>query len=91
MKTFLKVLLVAAILILAVKFSPIIFICAFAGLVVAAVLGALGLSMLVGLLAIVLAVMLALSPIWVPVLVIMGVISLFRRDTRTVPVAATPA
>jgi hypothetical protein len=91
MKTFLKVLLVAAILILAIKFSPIIFIGAFAGLVVAAVLGALGLSMLLGLLAIMLAVMLALSPIWVPVLVIMGVVSLFRRDSRTVPVAATPA
>ncbi len=39
MKTFLKVLLMAAILILAIKFSPVLFIAAFAGLIVAAVLG----------------------------------------------------
>jgi hypothetical protein len=91
MKTFFKVLLVAVLLIVAIKFSPIIFIGALVGLVVAAVLGALGLSMLAGLVAIMLAVTLALSPIWVPVLVTMGVISLFRRTATPAPVAATAA
>jgi hypothetical protein len=85
MKTFLKILLVAALLILAIKFSPIIFIGALAGLVVAAALGAVGLSLLAGLCAIVLVAALALSPIWVPVLVIMGLVSLFRRDARPAP------
>ncbi len=91
MKTFLKVLLVAALLIVAIKFSPIIFIGALVGLVVAAVLGAIGLSLLAVLLAIVLAVTLALSPIWVPVLVIMGVVSLFRRDAGRAPAPVTTA
>jgi hypothetical protein len=91
MKTFLKVLLVAALLIVAIKFSPIIFIGALVGLIVAAVLGAVGLSLLALLLAIVLAVALALSPIWLPVLVIMGLVSLFRRDSRPAPVPAAAA
>lgn len=88
MKTFLKVLLVAALLLIAIKFSPFLFVGAIIGLVVAAVLGAVGLSLLAVLVGIMLAVALALSPIWVPVLVIMGIVSLFRRDAR--PPAATP-
>lgn len=88
MKTFLKVLLVAALLIVAIKFSPLIFLGALAGLVVAAVLGAIGLSLFAVLLAVILAVTLALAPIWVPVLVVMGMISLFRKEAPTPPVAA---
>lgn len=91
MKTFLKVLLVAVLLIMAIKFSPIIFIGALVGLVVAAVLGAVGLSLLAVLFAVVLGVALALSPLWVPVLVIMGLVSLFRRDPRPVPAPVVAA
>ena len=79
MKTFLKVLLIAALLIVAIKLSPVIFIGALLGLIAAAVLGAVGISLVVSLLAVLLAFTLALSPIWIPVLVIMGLVSLFRR------------
>ncbi len=89
MKTFLKVLLMAAILIIAIKFSPVIFVGALVGLVVAAVLGAVGISLVGALLAVVVAFAVALSPIWIPVLVIMGLVSLFRKsDERVPPMAA---
>lgn len=89
MKTFLKVLLMAAILIIAIKFSPVIFVGALAGLVVAAVLGAVGISLVAALLAVLVAFAVALSPIWIPVLVIMGLVSLFRKtDERTPPMMA---
>jgi hypothetical protein len=90
MKTFLKVLLVAALLIVAIKFSPIIFLGAIVGVVFAGVLGLVGLTLLIVLLAIALAVALALSPIWVPVLVIMGLVSLFRRDEHPAPPPSAP-
>ena len=91
MKTFLKVLLVAILLILALKFSPVIFLGGLVGLVVAAVLGAVGLSLLAVLLAIVVAFTLALSPIWLPVLVIIGLVKLFRSETPVGPAAPPPA
>jgi hypothetical protein len=90
MKTFLKVLLVAALLIVAIKFSPIIFLGAIAGLVLAGLLGIVGFSLILVLLAIALTVALALAPIWVPVLVIMGLVSLFRRDERPAPPPSVP-
>jgi hypothetical protein len=89
MKTFLKVLLMAALLIVAIKFSPVIFLGAIAGLVLAGLLGIVGFSLIIVLLAIALAVALALAPIWIPVLVIMGLVSLFRRDER--PAAPPPS
>lgn len=79
MKTFLKILLVAALLIVAIKVSPLVFVAALIGLLVAAVLGAIGLSLVTALLAVVIALAAALAPIWIPVLLIMGVISLFKR------------
>lgn len=88
MKTFLKVLLLAALLVLAIKLSPVLFLSALAGLVVAAVLGVVGLSFIAGLLAVLLALTVALSPIWIPVLVIMGLVALFRREER--PAAPMP-
>lgn len=88
MKTFLKVLLVAALLVVAIKLSPVIFLGALVGLAVAAVLGIIGLSLAVGLVAVLLAFAVALSPIWIPVLVVLGLISLFRRTER--PVAPPP-
>jgi hypothetical protein len=88
MKTFLKILLLAALLLVAIKFSPVLFIAALAGLIVAAVLGAVGITLVMALLAVVLALAVALSPIWIPVLVVLGLISLFRRSERTPPTVA---
>jgi len=85
MKTFLKILLIAALLIIAIKISPILFLSAFAGLVVAAVLGLVGISLLGGLVAVLLSLAVALSPIWIPVLVVVGIISLCRKNDRTPP------
>ncbi len=87
MKTFLKVLLIAAVLVVAIKLSPVIFIGALLGLIAAAVLGAVGISLVAVLLAVLLAFTLALSPIWIPILVIMGLVSLFRKGSNP---AATP-
>ncbi len=91
MKTFLKVLLMAALLLIAIKFSPVIFLGAIAGLLLAVVLGAVGLSLIAALFAVVLALALALSPIWIPVLVVMGLISLFRKSERPAPVPVAVA
>lgn len=94
MKTFLKVLLLAAVLILAIKFSPVLFVGALVGLVVAAVLGAVGFGLILALLAVAISLALALSPIWVPVLVVIGLVSLFRRTNGAgggVPPMAAPA
>jgi len=90
MKTFLKILLVAVLLIVAIKLSPVVFVAALIGLLVAAVLGAIGLSLVAGLLAVVIALTAALAPIWIPVLAIMGAISLFKKlsDRREPPVMA---
>jgi len=79
----------AALLLLAIKFSPVLFIAAFAGLFVAALLGVVGVSLVAALLAVVLALALSLSPIWITVLVVMGLISLFRKsEERTPPMMA---
>ncbi len=87
MKTFLKVLLIAAVLIVAIKLSPVIFIGALLGLIAAAVLGAVGISLVAALLAVLLAFTLALSPIWIPILVVFGLVSLFRKGSNP---AVTP-
>jgi hypothetical protein len=87
MKTFLKVLLIAALLIVAIKLGPVIFVGALLGLIAAAVLGAIGLSLVAVLVGVLLAFALALSPIWIPVLVVMGLISLFRRKEPNVVTA----
>jgi ABC-type transport system involved in cytochrome c biogenesis permease component len=89
MKTFIKILLIAALLIVAIKLSPVIFVAAFVGLFVAAVLGAVGVSLIVALAAVLLAFAVALSPIWIPVLAIVGIVSLFRKADRTPPVMTT--
>jgi hypothetical protein len=88
MNTFLKILLVAALLLVALHFSPLIFIGAFVGLILAVVLGALGLSLVAALLAVAIGFAVALSPIWVPVLIVMGLVSLFRNKERTPPAIA---
>jgi hypothetical protein len=85
MKTFLKVLLIAALLIVAIKLSPVIFLGALVGLIAAAVLGAVGISLVAALAAVLLALAVALSPIWITVLVVMGVISLFKKNGSAAP------
>ena len=79
MKTMLKVFLIVVVLLVAIKLSPIIFIAAMAGLLVAALLGALGLSLLAVFAGVMLTLVAALSPIWIPVLVIVGLVSLFKK------------
>jgi len=83
MKTFIKVLLLASLLIVAIKLSPVIFLGAILGLIAAAVLGAVGLSLLAVLAAVALALAVALSPIWIPVLIVMGLVSLFRKSGQS--------
>jgi hypothetical protein len=86
MKTFLKILLVAVLLVVAIKLSPMVFVAALIGLLAAAVLGVVGLSLVAALLAVVIALAAALAPIWIPVLLIMGAISLFKKlDHRPKP------
>ena len=89
MKTFLKVLLLAVLLIVAIKLSPVIFVGAMLGLIAAAVLGAVGLSLVAALVAVALALTVALSPVWIPVLVVMGLISLCKKSGKpSTPVTA---
>jgi hypothetical protein len=79
MKTFLKIVLIVALLLVAIKLSPVIFVLTLIGLLAAAMLGAVGFSLLIALFCVVLAVAAALAPIWIPVLLIMGVIALFKK------------
>ena len=88
-ENFPEILLIAALAIVALKLSPVLFVGALAGGIAALVLGALGASLVVALLAVVIGITLALSPIWIPVLIVMGLISLFKRmsDKPAAPVA----
>ena len=90
MNTFLKISLIVLLALLALKFLPVILVGAFVGLLLAVILGAFGLSLVALLLAVGIALALALSPIWIPVLIVMGLISLFRKlgDRPAPPVMA---
>jgi hypothetical protein len=79
MNTFLKILLAAVLLIVAIKLSPVVFVAAVIGVAAAALLGVVGISLVTGLLAVVLALAVALAPLWIPVLLIMGAIALFKK------------
>ena len=79
MKTAVKIILVVAILLIAIKLSPIVFVLAMGGLLAAALLGAVGLSLLAGFAVLVFALAAALSPIWIPVLAIVGLVALFKK------------
>jgi H+/Cl- antiporter ClcA len=90
MKTFLKVFLIVVLSLLAIKFVPFMFLGAMVGLLIAALLGMLGLGLVAALLAVAIALALALSPIWIPVLIVMGVISLFKKlNDRPAPPVMT--
>ncbi len=79
MKTFLKVLLIVVAVVIAVKLLPIAFVigCAVAALL--AGLAVLGVSLAALLICAALAVAALLSPIWVPILAIVGIVALCRR------------
>ena len=87
MKTFLKISLIVVLALLALKVLPLVVVGAIAGLLIAAVLGLVGISLLAALLAVALGLAFALSPIWIPVLLVMGAISLFKKlgDKPTTP------
>ena len=90
MKTFLKIMLVVMLLFVAIKLSPLIFGATIIGLLVAAILGAAGLSILAVFLAIFVGLATVLAPIWIPVLLIVGVIALFKKiNQRSAPPAMT--
>jgi len=82
MNTVVKILLVVLVLLVAIKLSPIIFMLTLVGLLAATFLGAIGLSMLAVFAAVVLTLAVALSPIWIPVLLIVGLVSLFKKANR---------
>lgn len=85
MNTFLKVLLCVIAVLLALKFLPVlmgfVFLGALAALLTAALLlGGVGAGLL-ALLAVALVTVAVLAPIWIPVLVVIGMIALIRRCT----------
>lgn len=88
MKTFLKILLVLVAVIVAIKLLPFtIALACVLGLAVAGMV-VLGGSALVLLVCAGLAAAVLLSPIWIPVLALVGIIALCRRLNR--PASPTP-
>jgi hypothetical protein len=89
MKTFLKILLIVMAAIVAVKLLP--FALAL-GCVVAAGMGVvavIGFSLAAGLLGAALLLALVLSPIWLPVMALVGIIALVKKTgTKAAPVAS---
>lgn len=85
MKTFLKIILIAVLLIVAIKLSPMIFLGALLGLIAAAALGTVGITLVAVLLVVLVALMVALSPIWLPMVVIIGFVSLFKKTGQQAP------
>ena len=81
-KGVLKVVLLVIAAIVAVKFLPLIFAagCALAAALVACI--ALGASAMVALFGTVIVLTAVLSPIWIPVLALIGLITLVKRSNR---------
>ena len=79
MKTFLKILLIAVAAVVAVKLLPLAL--ALAGVLAACVgvVAAVGVSLAAGVLCVGLLLALVLSPIWLPVLALVGVIALIKK------------
>jgi hypothetical protein len=82
MKTFLKVLLVLIVTIIAVKLLPLTIALGFALGLALVVVAALGLSAIAILICVALALAALLSPIWLPILALFGLIALIKRGTR---------
>ena len=80
MKTFLKVLLIVVGVIVALKLLPIAFGLGCAAVALLAGLAVLGVSLVALLICAALLVLTLLSPLWLPVLAIVGIITLCRRN-----------
>lgn len=83
MKTFLKIVVIVLLTLLAIKLLPVALVL---GCIIAGVLGvlvALGVSVLAIVVGTLLALALLLSPIWVPVLAVVGIVMLIKRSSRT--------
>lgn len=87
MKTFLKILLLVSVALVAIKLLPLTIGVGFAvGLLLVGLVMA-GLSLLAGIAVIGLALGAVLAPVWIPALLLVGLIALIRRMTRK----STPA
>ena len=94
MKTFWKALLFVVLGLVILHLCPVLLVPVMLGFAAALVIGtvllsgvaavaATGLSLVAGLLAVVLVLLAVLSPIWLPVLAIVGLVSLCRRGRKT--------
>ena len=88
MKTFVNFLLIVAVLLLAIKLWPVVaFILGAMGLALSIGGGLLGLTLggafalIATLLAVALVIALVLSPLWLPVLAVVGIVALVRRSS----------
>ena len=79
MKTFLKVLLIAVAVVIAVKLLPVALALACVLAACVGVVAAVGVSLAAGVLCAGLLLALVLSPIWLPVLALVGLISLVKK------------
>jgi hypothetical protein len=79
MKTFLKVLLLVLAVAVAVKLMPIALIFGGVLALVAALVAAVGLSLAAGLVGVGLFLAFVSSPIWLPILALLGLIALVKR------------
>jgi len=88
MKTFLKIVLLVIVAVVAVKLLPLTF--ALGCLLAAAIVGllAIGVSAIATLFGAMIGLAVLLAPIWVPVLALVGLITLIRGGTRSSRVAA---
>jgi hypothetical protein len=82
MKTFLKVLLVIAVAVLAVKLLPLTLALGFALGLTLLIVGVLGVSALAVLLCVAIGLVALLSPLWIPVLALVGVLALIKKLGR---------
>lgn len=81
-KTFLKVLLLVILALVAIKLLPLTIGLGFATGVLLVGLVMAGLSLLAGIAVIALVLGAVLAPVWIPVLLLVGFIALIRRMTR---------
>lgn len=79
MKTFLKILLIVAAVLLTLKLVPVIFGLGVSLIVIVALAAVVGLGAAGVLICIGLALVAALSPIWLPVLAIVGIVALCKK------------
>lgn len=79
MKTFLKVLVVALAVIVGVKLMPVALVLGCVLAVAAALVAAVGVSLAAAILGAGLLLALVLSPIWLPILALVGTIALIKK------------